>query len=389
MQKTPKGLRIALCSAGAGHVFRGIESWSVAMAELLRRRGLDFVFFKGGGRVEHPDEQVIHCLHRGSLINRLLVGFFSPLGGWRYGLGTGVQLEQRSFFSHLLPRVRQGNFTLVHTQEFHLAELLERQRNKGLLATRTILGHGTNETDADLMHLQYVQHLTPYELATRKKRGCWKKTWTAIPNFVATDTYKPADNEDRLRLRREFGLPEKGPVVLTVAAIKKDHKRIDLLVDEMWRLQRGLPGCRWIVAGGREADSDAIIDCATEKLGGGVRFYVDLAPDKVCALYKCADVFLLGSLREMCPIALMEAVSSGVPCLVHDHPVLRYIAGAGGVYTDMSRSGAIAEELSELLPDRNRLHALGREGRQHALSLFSPEGVMDRTLDYYRFVLEQ
>jgi len=51
---------------------------------------------------------------------------------------------------------------------------------------------------------------------------------------------------------------------------------------------------------------------------------------------------LLCSLKEMMPIALLEAIASGLPCIVNRHPVLEWITGPGGEAIDMTQTGALA-----------------------------------------------
>ena len=48
-------------------------------------------------------------------------------------------------------------------------------------------------------------------------------------NFVDIDVFKPGD---KAAARRDWELPENHLIVLSVAAIKKTHKRIDVLVEE-------------------------------------------------------------------------------------------------------------------------------------------------------------
>jgi glycosyltransferase involved in cell wall biosynthesis len=89
------------------------------------------------------------------------------------------------------------------------------------------------------------------------------------------------------------------------------------------------------------------------------------------------------SLREMMPIALIEATASGLPCLVHDHPVLNWIIGPGGRRVDMSAPGALAATLVELLPDAVGRQDLARAGRERAVCLFGREQVIEQVLEYY------
>ena len=59
------------------------------------------------------------------------------------------------------------------------------------------------------------------------------KHWTALPNFVDCAVFHPAVNADEKRaIRESMGIPADASVVGCVAAVKKDHKRIDYLIRE-------------------------------------------------------------------------------------------------------------------------------------------------------------
>ena len=104
-------------------------------------------------------------------------------------------------------------------------------------------------------------------------------------------------------------------------------------------------------------------------------------------LYRAADIFTLGSLKEMMPIALLEATASGLPCVVHRHPVMQWMIGPGGHAADLSCPGGWAATVVPLLRDRQRRVELGQLARAHCLQHFSRDQVVDRILSYYDFVL--
>jgi glycosyltransferase involved in cell wall biosynthesis len=103
-------------------------------------------------------------------------------------------------------------------------------------------------------------------------------------------------------------------------------------------------------------------------------------------LYRVADVFVLCSLFEMMPIALIEATASGLPCVINQHPILQWMTGEGGISIDMAVAGELAATLNNLLTLPNRRAALGRAAREHCLANFSRDAVVDNILAYYQQV---
>ncbi len=376
-------MKIAVASSGLGHVSRGIESWAADLGKALRDRRVDVTLYKGAGSAAEDYERVVPCWRRTDSRTRSLLHWLPRRLGWRIGLGSPYAVEQTTFALRLLAHLRREAVDVLHVQDPVVAALAEKARRFGLLATRTILAHGTEEPPSFQGRFTYLQHLAPWHLETARAHGVWKRTWTAIPNFIDTDTFAPGRAET---LRAALSIPADALVVLTAAAVKRHHKRIDHLLREFARLSRSSPAYL-VVAGGRETDTDDLVRMGRELLGGRVRFLVDFPRARMPELYRLADVFVLCSLAEMMPIALVEATGSGLPCLVHTHPVMEWMVGEGGEAVDMSVPGALAAALGRMLADGELRQRLGAAVRSHCVENFSRDKVVRRILDYYRFVL--
>jgi 1,2-diacylglycerol 3-alpha-glucosyltransferase len=381
---TPFAVTIASC--GLGHVARGIEAWAADLGRALFTRGLRVTLCKGGGTTEAAYERVVPCWQRNSAQTESLLRRMPRSLGWRLGLGAGYGVEQTTFALHLLSHLRRDRVDILHVQDPQVALIVQRAAQVGWVRTRTILAHGTEESLAFQSKLKYLQQLAPWHLEEARAAGVSKPTWTAIPNFIDTELFQPGRAD---ALRRELGIPPNALVVLTAAAIKRRHKRVDYLLSEVARLRLEHPDLPvWlVVAGGWEAETDKLVEEGRHVLGDRVRFLVRFPRSRMPDLYRLADVFVLCSLKEMMPIALLEATASGLPCLVHQHPVMEWMVGPGGNALDLAAPGALAATLWVLLQDVGARTALGRAARQHCLEHFSRERVVNQILDYYDFVL--
>jgi 1,2-diacylglycerol 3-alpha-glucosyltransferase len=377
---------VTVASSGLGHVARGIEAWASDLAGALAARGVPVTLCKGGGRADRPFERVLPCWQREAGRSRLLSRLLPKRVSWRVGLGSPYDVEQLTFTHHLLRHLRRHRVDILHVQDPWIALLAQRAGRLGLVPTRTILAHGTEEPLEFQRKIKYLQHLAPWHREEARAAGFDRPTWTAIPNFIDTDVFAPGAAPG---LRAELGIPPDGFVVLCVAAIKRAHKRVDYLLTEFEQLLRDRSGvpARLVVAGGWEPETDALVAEGRHRLGDRVRFLVRFPRHRMPDLYRAADVFVLGSLKEMMPIAVLEATATGLPALVHRHPVLERIVGPGGEAIDMSAPGTLAGTLGRLLTDQSNLRTTGMRGRDHCLRQFARGPVLDRILDYYRFVL--
>lgn len=378
--------RICIASSGLGHVARGIEAWADDLARALASRGENVVLCKGAGTSQDQLERVVPCWTRESRKTRALLRWIPSAFAWRVGLGSGYAVEQATFARHLIKWLRAEPADVLHVQDPQVAYLVQKSQQRGQIKTRTILAHGTEESFEFQSRITYLQHLAPWHLEEARQAGVHKDSWIALPNFVDTDDFRPGASHS---LRRELNIPPDGLVVLATAAIKRHHKRVDYLANEFCTLLNRYPDLNaWlVVVGGWETSTDDVIAEAKQLLGERIRFLVRYPRSAMAELYRAADLFTLASLKEMMPISLLEATASGLPCLIHHHPVMQWMIGRGGESGDFSEPGGWADSAAPLLMDAQRRVALGQRAREHCLQNFSRDRVLSRILSYYDWVL--
>jgi glycosyltransferase involved in cell wall biosynthesis len=104
-------------------------------------------------------------------------------------------------------------------------------------------------------------------------------------------------------------------------------------------------------------------------------------------LYRAADIFALCSLRETFGIVLLEAMATGIPCLVHKYPVEAWVIGEGGRAIDMAAPGDLAAAMAGLADDAELRGRLGQAARERCAAMFEKTEVVKRNLEYYHQVL--
>ncbi len=393
-QSTLAGCRIALTCSGLSHVRRGVETWSREAFEALQAQGVPVTLFKGSGapsaalgtspevhtnglRNGLPAVRVLPCVRRGSPLSNALARTMPPFA-WRLGLGSAYQAEQTTFALSLLA-AGIGRFDLVHTKDPQVASLLQWARTAGVSRARVILNHGTEEPPAFLQRFEYLQHLAPFHLQEALEQGVRVRQQFVVPNFVDTQRFQPGSGA---AVRRELHIPAEAFVVACVAAIKRHHKRLDWLIREV----AAVPEAYLLIAGAPTQQTPELMRMAAELLGPRVRFVTDRPHERMPELYRAADVFALCSLKEMLSNAVLEALASGVPCVVSAHPVNRWAVADGGEAVDMEQSGAVAAALRRL-QDATRRRAAAERARQRAVSGFSTEVVIAQQVAMYHEVL--
>lgn len=377
---------LSIASCGLGHVTRGIETWAADLTAALRERHIPVGCFRGFGSVAGEFDRTVPCVLRSSWESRVVRTLVPRRVGWRFGAGSSYALEQTTFARRLIPQLRELNVRVLHVQDPLVADVVQRACKQGWCSTKVILGHGTEEPLDFLKRIEFVQHLAPWHLQQAEiqlhKVGISKPSWTSIPNFVDSKLFQARADAT---WRNELQIPEDATVILCAAAIKRQHKRIDYLIDEFSQVIRNVRNSNvWlIIAGAREQDTSELIQIGKRQLGDRVRFLVDVDRSRMPSLFQAANLFTLCSLEEMMPIALLEGIASGLPCLIHDRPVMRWMAGPAAVVGDFRQKGSWAENLIGLLVNSSRQRELGLAARQHCEANFSTAAVVDRLVDYY------
>jgi glycosyltransferase involved in cell wall biosynthesis len=282
--------------------------------------------------------------------------------------------------------LRRERIDVLHLKDPLVAIVVQHALRAGLCSTRTVLSHGTEEPAEFQRRITYLQHLAPWHREQAEADEIWKETWRMIPNFVDTDQFRPGSSPD---LRREFLIPAHAQVVLVSSAIRASHKRVDYLIDEFSQVRQFRPDAPiWLViAGARENDTDRLVKKAEHLLGDCVRFAVNFPSARMPELYRMADLLIHGALKEMFGNVFLEAIASGVPCIVHHHPVMSWVVGDGGLALDLSAEGNLADAIIGLCENKAERDRLGTLARKHCCRRFNNEVVVDQFLRYYEHVV--
>jgi glycosyltransferase involved in cell wall biosynthesis len=141
-----------------------------------------------------------------------------------------------------------------------------------------------------------------------------------ISNAVDTERFRPASVEERAGLRRELELPAGVPILLFVGYFSRD-KRPNLLYDAWARTAPA--GASSLLFVGATTSTYQEIDpgladeirrrAAAAELSDRVIFVE--STHTIEKFFRAVDAYALPSIREGLPIALLEAMSSGLPCI--------------------------------------------------------------------------
>ena len=205
----------------------------------------------------------------------------------------------------------------------------------------------------------------------------------AIPLGVDAK-FSPSPALEVERVRAKYRLPEQ--YVLYVGA-NKPHKNLPRLVEAWGIVERKLTAPAALVIAGYWDDRYPEARQIAEKLNlsGSVLFAGPVGESDLPALYTGATLFVFPSLYEGFGLPILEAMACGTPVACGRTDALAEVAEEAAVLFDPSDPSAIAEGLTGLLSDPEKLQSFKQAGLAHA-GAFSWEKTAQKTMEIYRTV---
>jgi glycosyltransferase involved in cell wall biosynthesis len=362
-------MKIALVSTGLGRVLRGFESFTESLFQALRGHApeIDVTLFQGGGKAGE---------------RRLLIPNFhrhDPPGRWM-GYEKGNLLEKRSFALALYPFLRKGKFDIVHYNELVMGSALCHLRRFLGGNYKLLYCGGSTWSPAHYGHrCDYAQLLTGPMYEDALAFGIPESRVFLIPYGLDVKQFSPNSRADRAAVRAELRIPDDARVVLTVATLDRETKRIDYLIRELSRLDQPV---LLLAAGQKTPDTPGLEQEADHLLAGRWRF-VSWPQERVHLLYGAADIFVLTSLVEAFGRVIIEALLTGLPAIIQDGPVFKWVAeGSLAETIDMSVEGRLTDALIRLFQRRTNGNS-----RSIVVSRFGWDKLIPQYVDMYERII--
>jgi glycosyltransferase-like protein len=259
------------------------------------------------------------------------------------------------------------SFDLLHAQDSisgnALAELTAEGEIAGFIRTVHHLDHFDNPRlaawqtrawrDADRV-------LCVSEMWTRVMRATYGVEAATVPNGVDLRRYSTRRTKRDDMVRQRLGLQNGAPVVLAVGGIEARKNTLGLL-DAFAELVKRRPDARLVIAGGASLlDHNAYTRSFMERVAGfGLTQVVTITGPlddaDMPALFRCADVLAMVSLREGFGLVVLEALACGTPVVASKiAPFTEYLDHALCCWATPTDTTSIADALERVVDGRHR-----------------------------------
>lgn len=192
---------------------------------------------------------------------------------------------------------------------------------------------------------------------------------STILNGVDVCRFRPGP-EGEGEVRTQFGIPADAPVVGCVAVFRQ-QKGLDDWIEAARRIHERHPSVRFLLVG--DGPLREQVDAAVARSGLERAVHRPGLQDDVRPFLATMDVYMMTSIFEGLPVALLEAMSmecvpvctavGGIPEVV--------LSGENGVLTEPRNPVAAASAVNDLLDHADRLKSMAGRARQTVVERFS------------------
>jgi len=229
--------------------------------------------------------------------------------------------------------------------------------------------------------LRYTDNLCDLTIAVSQmvaktmteKRVVPKQKLKVIYNGIELEDFDLDKNIIREEIRKELGIRSNQNILISVGRLAKE-KGYSYMIKTIQILKKKYPDLIWIVLGDGEDRRKLEREVKTSNLQKNVFFLGNR--NNVAEYLIASNVFLMPSLEEGLPLALLEAMVCGLPIVATNVGGIPEVItdGANGFLVEPKNSLALAKKIEYLLNlEQERRKKIGLEGRKVVEEKFSLE----------------
>ncbi len=201
---------------------------------------------------------------------------------------------------------------------------------------------------------------------------------------------------ERFRKVKKTDLKEKlkidGPVILSIGRFV-NVKGFQYLIDAMISVNRKFPTATLLLVGGNESDDkyDEIMQkIKNENAEGFIKIIGAVPHSEIQNYYSMCDIYVQSSISSDLPKSILEAIATGKPVVATDMGNKEVVSdGKNGFLVPPKNSQALSKKIEQLLGDRSKRIAFGKESLKISKTGFSWDDVARKYLNVYKEIIRK
>ncbi len=214
----------------------------------------------------------------------------------------------------------------------------------------------------------------------------FRKPHQVLSNPIQLDSFKPVDTQTKHKLKEKFGLGERS--ILYTGRLAEE-KHIDVILRAFALAKGKHPGLTLAITGRGQAERDLKNLAKSLSVADSVKFLGFLDDTQFAELYQASDIFAIASTAETQSIALMQALSTGIPSVVVNARALpQYVNESNGFVVPIGDFQTMAARFNELIDDEQVYNKLSKGAKVSVASL-SIDKIADEWEQLYTMIIKQ
>jgi glycosyltransferase involved in cell wall biosynthesis len=211
-----------------------------------------------------------------------------------------------------------------------------------------------------------------------------------VPNGIEAGLYRPGEGTvEALRARHDLPAPGSGPLLVGTVARLHPQKGLQYLLAAVPAVLERYPDTLFVIAGEGEEEQRLKQMARQRDLTEQQVRFLGFEAD-VPSLLSLLDLFVLSSLWEGMPFAILEAMAAGKAQVVTDVDGCRELVlqGETGLLVPPYQAADLAEGICRLLGNHELRRGMGEAARRRAEEEFSPRLSAARLEDVFQALLD-
>lgn len=217
-----------------------------------------------------------------------------------------------------------------------------------------------------------------------KKKGITSTKILVIDNGI--DLQKFSNLEKSNDLRKSFRLNGNDKIVGTIGSLTEEKGHMYLLKAARQVMDK-CPECRFLIVG--DGGQRQFLEEKTAHLGLTEKVLFAGSRKDVPEILSMLDAFVLPSLKEGLPMALLEAMASRVPVIATSVGAIPKVLenGVSGILIQPKDSQAIASAIMQVVNDKQGSFEMAQKGFEQVRDHFSSKTMSEKYLTVYEELL--